>query len=140
MYRSFSPHATQPWAETEKSPLGEVRDIVFIPSNKVSCWGCHHFVSLWSDPGFPGGSVVKDCLPVQEIEVQSLGWDDPLEEGNGNPLQHSSLENPMDRWAWQATVCDIPNNRTQLRSITTWSDLLQGDLRLSLFFGLSNAN
>ena len=26
------------------------------------------------------------------------------EEGNGNPLQYSCLENPMDREAWQATV------------------------------------
>ena len=25
-------------------------------------------------------------------------------EGNGNPLQYSCLENPMDRGAWQATV------------------------------------
>ena len=25
-------------------------------------------------------------------------------EGNGNPLQYSYLENPMDRGAWQATV------------------------------------
>ena len=26
-------------------------------------------------------------------------------EGNGNSLQHSCLENPMDRGAWQAMVC-----------------------------------
>ena len=26
-------------------------------------------------------------------------------EGNGNPLQFSCLENPMDRGAWWATVC-----------------------------------
>ena len=26
------------------------------------------------------------------------------EEGNGNPLQYSSLDNPMDRGAWHATV------------------------------------
>ena len=26
------------------------------------------------------------------------------EEGNGNPLQYSCLENPMDRGAWRATV------------------------------------
>ena len=26
-------------------------------------------------------------------------------EGHGNPLQYSSLENPMDRGAWWATVC-----------------------------------
>ena len=29
------------------------------------------------------------------------------EEGNGNPLQYSCLENPMDRGAWQATVHGI---------------------------------
>jgi len=28
----------------------------------------------------------------------------PPGEGNGNPLQYSCLENPMDRGAWQATV------------------------------------
>ena len=28
-------------------------------------------------------------------------------EGNGNPLQYSCLENPMDRGAWQATVHGI---------------------------------
>ena len=28
----------------------------------------------------------------------------PFEEGNGNPLQYSCLENPMDKGGWQATV------------------------------------
>ena len=32
--------------------------------------------------------------------VQSLGQEDPLEEGIGNKLQYSCLENPMDRGAW----------------------------------------
>ena len=27
-----------------------------------------------------------------------------LEEGNGNPLQYSCLENSMDRGVWRATV------------------------------------
>ena len=27
--------------------------------------------------------------------------------GNGNPLQYSCLENPIDRGAWRATVCEI---------------------------------
>ena len=40
--------------------------------------------------------------------VQSLGQEDPPEEGNGNPLQYSSLENPMDRGAWQVTVHGVP--------------------------------
>ena len=37
-------------------------------------------------------------------EVRSLGQEDPPGEGNGNPLQDSCLENPMDRGAWWATV------------------------------------
>ena len=36
-------------------------------------------------------------------------------EGNGNPLQYSSLENPMDRGAWQATVCRVAKTQTRLK-------------------------
>ena len=35
-------------------------------------------------------------------------------EGNGNPLQYSSLENPMDRGAWWATVHGVTKNWTQM--------------------------
>ena len=34
--------------------------------------------------------------------------------GNGNPLQYSYLENPMDRGAWWATVHGVPKSRTRL--------------------------
>ena len=33
--------------------------------------------------------------------------------GNGNPLQYSCLENPVDRGVWWATVCGVPKRRTQ---------------------------
>ena len=33
-------------------------------------------------------------------------------EGNGNPLQYSSLENPMDRGAWRATVHRVTESDT----------------------------
>ena len=37
----------------------------------------------------------KNLPAVCETWVQSLGWEDPLEEGgHGNPLQYSCLENP----------------------------------------------
>ena len=36
-------------------------------------------------------------------------------EGNGNPLQYSSLENPMDRVAWRATVYGVTKRQTPLR-------------------------
>ena len=35
-------------------------------------------------------------------------------EGNGNPLQNSCLENPMDRGAWWATVHGVAKGWTQL--------------------------
>ena len=33
-------------------------------------------------------------------------------EGNGKPLQYSSLEKPMDRGAWQATVHGLSKSQT----------------------------
>ena len=44
---------------------------------------------------------------MQETQVRSLGREDSPGEGNGNPLQYSCLENPMDRGAWRATVHGI---------------------------------
>ena len=41
---------------------------------------------------------------MQETQVRSLGWEDSPGEGNGNPLQYSSLDNSIDRGAWQAIV------------------------------------
>ena len=38
------------------------------------------------------------------MQLHSLSWEDSPGEGNGNPLQYSCLENPMDRGVWQATV------------------------------------
>ena len=39
-------------------------------------------------------------------------------EGNGTPLQHSCLENPMDRGAWWAAVPGVAKTRTQLSDFT----------------------
>ena len=41
--------------------------------------------------------LVKNPPAIQETWVPYLGWDDPLEKGNGHPLQYSDLENSMDR-------------------------------------------
>ena len=38
-------------------------------------------------------------------------------EGNGNPLQCSCLENPMDGEAWQAAVHRVAQSRTQLKRL-----------------------
>ena len=39
-------------------------------------------------------------------------------EGNGNPLQYSCLENPIDRGAWWATVHGVAKSWTQLSDFT----------------------
>ena len=52
----------------------------------------------------PGGSVVKNP-PAKAGDVDSVpGLGRSPGEGNGNPLQYSCLENPLDRGTWWATV------------------------------------
>ena len=51
------------------------------------------------------------------MQVQSLGQEDPLEEGMANPLQYSCLENPMDREAWQATVQRVTKSQMPLKRL-----------------------
>ena len=54
--------------------------------------------------GFPGGAEVK-ASACNVGDLGSIpGSGRSLGEGNGNPLQYSSLENPMDGGAWWATV------------------------------------
>ena len=56
--------------------------------------------------------VVEIHLPMQKMQVQSLGHEDPLEKGMAT---HSSiLENPMDRGAWWATVHGVAKSRTRV--------------------------
>ena len=68
--------------------------------------------------GFPGGSEVK----ASACNVGDLGSIPGSErspgEGNGNPLQYSCLENPMDRGAWWATVHGVAKSRTQPSDFT----------------------
>ena len=54
--------------------------------------------------GFPHSSVGKEsaCNAGESGSVPGSGRSPG--EGNGNPLQYSCLENPMDREAWRATV------------------------------------
>ena len=56
--------------------------------------------------------TLKNLPAMRETQVPSLGWEDPLGEGNGNPLQYSCLENPADRGAWRATVHGVAKSRT----------------------------
>ena len=55
--------------------------------------------------------LVKNLPAMLETWVQSLGWDDPLEEGMAT---HSILawRIPMDRGSWRTTVHGVAKSLT----------------------------
>ena len=64
--------------------------------------------------GFPGSSVRKESACSAEDLGLTPGSGRSPEEGNGNPLQYSCLENPVDRRAWRATVHGVTRIRHNL--------------------------
>ena len=56
-------------------------------------------------------SSVEENLPANAGDTRGAGLipgsGRSSGKGNGNPLQYSCLENPMDRGAWQATVHEV---------------------------------
>ena len=81
-----------------------------VPASVVSI-----FIVFYPHPDFPGGkaSVYNAGDPGS---VPGSGRSPG--EGNGNPLQYSCLENPMDRGAWWATVLGVAKSRTRLTDFT----------------------
>ena len=48
-------------------------------------------------------------------------------EGNGNPLQYSCLENPVDRGAWGAAVHGVAQSHTQLKRLSMHACIGEGN-------------
>ena len=69
--------------------------------------------------GFPGGSVVKNS-PANAGDTGDVGFipgpGRSPGEGNGNPLQYSCQENPIDTGAWQTIVHEVAKSWTQLNN------------------------
>ena len=64
--------------------------------------------------GLPGGTDGKE-FACNAGDLNSIpGSGRSPEEWNGNPLQYSCLENPMDRGAWRATVHEVVKSWTRL--------------------------
>ena len=51
---------------------------------------------------------------TKETWVQSLGWEDPLEEGMATHSSILAWRIPMDRGAWRATVYGVTKSQTRL--------------------------
>ena len=63
--------------------------------------------------GFPGGSEFKASAQNAGDPGSIPGSGRSPGEGNGNPLQYSYLENPMDGGTWLATVHGVTKSRTR---------------------------
>ena len=63
--------------------------------------------------GFPSGSAVKNLPPMQETQVQSLGWENPLEEGMAT---HSSI------LAWRIPWTEEPGGLSSM-GLQNWIGL-----------------
>ena len=64
--------------------------------------------------GFPGGLNGKESgCNAGDLDLIP-GSRRSLEEGNGNPLQYSCLENFIDRGAWRATVHGVAKSRIRM--------------------------
>ena len=77
-----------------------------------SIQGHLNFRCCFSD--FLSGSDSEESACSVEDQTQGLipGLERSCGEGNGYPLWYSDLVNPMDRGAWEPTVCGVAKNRT----------------------------
>ena len=73
---------------------------------------------LYVNKYFPGGSDGKASAYNAGDPGSIPGSRRSPGEGNGNPLQHSCLENPMDRGAWLAAVHGVTKSWTRLSDFT----------------------
>ena len=102
---------------TTKSREKTLRVAVFSEMYGPPCADCFFFFFKQQLQSFPRGSEVK--ASASNVSASNAGdrglipgsGRSPGEE-NGNPLQYSCLENPMDRGAWQATVHGVAKSRT----------------------------
>ena len=80
----------------------KARYLLFLKLSDYCAYVCTE--TLKTSGGFPSGSVVKN--PPANAGDTSLipGLERSPGVGNGNPLQYSCLENPIDRGTWRATV------------------------------------
>ena len=82
----------------------------------------HFHVSL-SCIGEGNGNPLQ-CSCLENPRDRGAWWAAIYGEGNGNPLQCSCLENPRDRGAWWAAIYGVAQSQTQLKRLSSSSNLL----------------
>ena len=90
--------ANIPWIMEKAREFQKNIYFCFIDSTKA--FDCVDHNKLWK---------ILQEMGYQTTLLASLG------EGNGNPLQYSCLENPIDGGTWWATVRAVAESRTRLK-------------------------
>ena len=101
------------------------------PASGPHMWGRYTFSDLhqpavhlcltqerWLMPCY---ALSTPCFTSQQPDTVAIVF--PVGEGNGNPLQYSCLENPVDRGAWWAAVDGVTQSRTQLKRLSSSSSI-----------------
>ena len=88
------------------------KSLSFLPLNLLKI----HLLYYWV-----GQNVLSFFSHKMALVTLSFG------EGNGNPLQYSCLENPMDRGAWWAAVHGVTQSRTRLKRLSMHACIGEGN-------------
>ena len=90
--------------------LSGLRDFSFPIRNRARALGSEKEAFQPVDQGSMGRESA--CSAGDLVWIPDVGRSPG--EGNGNPLQYSRLENPMDRGAWRAAVHGVAESQTRL--------------------------
>ena len=95
-------------------PSGAIFPVTFAQLVSVTFWWFLRYFKPSTGMRLPCGSEGKAsaCSAGDLGSIPGSGRSPG--EGNGNPLQYSCLENPMDRGAWRATVHEVAESQTRL--------------------------
>ena len=98
---------------------------LFIHASVNRDWRCFHLLGMVYKNAAVNVHVRIYAWKCVFISLEYLpgsgiagSWGNSVGDGNGTPLQHSCLENPMERGAWWATVHGVAKSRTQLSDFT----------------------
>ena len=102
--------------------------LAFTRDSQILFWNVSNFLWRYPTRVLPWGLTGKESSCSAGGEGGAGGTGDASSipgsgrlqgEGNGNPLQYSCLENPMNRGAWWAAVHRVAKNQKQLTTTTT---------------------
>ena len=108
--------------QIEGETVDTLADFMFLGSKITADGDCSHEIKRC----FLGGSDGKASASNAGDPGSIPGLGRSPGEGNGDPLQYSCLENPMDGGAWYPTIHGVEKSRTRLSDFTFLLDGLVG--------------